>query len=92
MSVSSLAELKVTFHNKIIPLLQEYFFGDLAKMGLVIGKGFFKDVEKQDENIFADFYDNGVAEFADREIYNVKNIAKMADPEFNTAINLLLKK
>lgn len=35
-----LDELKTIFLNKIIPLLQEYFYGNWGKIGLVLGKDF----------------------------------------------------
>jgi 5-methylcytosine-specific restriction protein B len=39
-------ELRVIFQNKILPLLQEYFYGDWGKIMLVIGKEFvFKKTE-----------------------------------------------
>ena len=47
-----LAELKVIFKNKILPLLQEYFYGDWGKIILVVGKNFV-DV-KEDEVTFLD--------------------------------------
>jgi 5-methylcytosine-specific restriction protein B len=34
--------LKSIFQNEIIPLLQEYFYGDYEKIGLVLGDGFVK--------------------------------------------------
>ena len=36
------------FENEIIPLLEEYFFGDYGKIGLVLGDSFVKkdDTEK----------------------------------------------
>ena len=37
-------ELKSVFTDKIIPLLQEYFYGDYEKIQLVVGKGFVEDV------------------------------------------------
>src|SRR5690606_20783560 len=37
LSVESLKGLKSAFQNKIVPLLQEYFFGDYGKIGLVLG-------------------------------------------------------
>src|SRR5690606_3952020 len=34
------AALKETFENKIIPLLQEYFYHDYEKIALILGEGF----------------------------------------------------
>jgi hypothetical protein len=92
MSIESMDELKTTFQNKVIPLLQEYFFGDFGKIGLVLGKGFFEPTTKVDDNIFADFADYDALEFAEKTIYKIKDIGKMSDVDFNTAINNLLKK
>ena len=38
-------ELKLVFKNKIVPLLQEYFYGDYKKIGLVLGDSFVKKEE-----------------------------------------------
>ncbi len=91
MSVSNFEELKLVFHNRIIPLLQEYFFGDFGKIGLVLGKGFIESVKNEQENIFADFDDYDASEFAERTIYNIKNVTKLSDDELLKAISLLLK-
>ena len=40
IEVSSDEELCEVFHNNIIPLIQEYFYGDIEKIRLVIGDGF----------------------------------------------------
>lgn len=92
MSVSKLSELKEAFQNKIIPLLQEYFFGDYGKIGLVVGKGFFETVETVQEIFFAEFNDYDSSEFAERTIYKIRDIAIMTEDDFKIALNDLLKK
>jgi len=91
ISVANFTDLKSVFQNKIVPLLQEYFFGDYGKVGLVIGKGFFEPVENH-ENIFADFDDYDISSFAERNIYRIKDIGKMDERVFVNALNTLLNK
>jgi 5-methylcytosine-specific restriction protein B len=58
MGINDEEGLKNTFKDKIIPLLQEYFYGDYGKIGLVLGKGFVKVDENKNtkaDSIFADF-------------------------------------
>jgi 5-methylcytosine-specific restriction protein B len=92
MSVKNYTDLKSAFKNKIIPLLQEYFFGDYGKIGLVIGKEFFETIEKDDENLFADFEDYDASSFAERTIYKIKDIDNMSKDSFYKAINSLIKR
>jgi 5-methylcytosine-specific restriction endonuclease McrBC GTP-binding regulatory subunit McrB len=49
----SIDDLKHTFKNKIIPLLQEYFYGNYEKMALVIGNSFFH-IQDQKSVVFAE--------------------------------------
>lgn len=91
MEVNSMEELKLAFNNKIIPLLQEYFFGDYGKIGLVLGKGFFEDVNTSKTNIFSDFYEYDSSEYSERTVYQLKNVINMSDEEFKEAINQLMK-
>lgn len=42
MGVENEDDLKDVFYDKIIPLLQEYFYGDYEKIQLVLGEGFVK--------------------------------------------------
>lgn len=70
-------ELRSIFQNKIIPLLQEYFFGDLGKIELVIGERFFDDPP---EISFAknSYQDQDI--LAERNVYKFKNVK---DPQFD---------
>ncbi|GGH59284.1 hypothetical protein HNQ91_000598 [Filimonas zeae] len=40
IDISTEDDLKAVFKNKIIPLLQEYFYNDYGKIGLVLGNAF----------------------------------------------------
>lgn len=42
VATDPLKELQHVFANKVIPLLQEYFYGDPGKIGMVLGEGFVK--------------------------------------------------
>lgn len=65
-------KLADSFNNKIVPLLQEYFYGDYGKIGLVLGKGFVETI-KNDKITFADFgYEN--SEDFKIPSYNLKTI------------------
>lgn len=53
MNVKDMDGLRFTFKNKIIPLLQEYFYGDYQKMEMVIGSLFFNSEKKNKKVEFA---------------------------------------
>jgi len=90
MSVENIDDLKNVFQNNIIPLLQEYFFGDYGKIGLVLGKGFFEDFETDENDLFADFGEYDASDFATRKIYRLKNCSDMKKDAFLEALNLML--
>ncbi len=76
MHITNLAELKTAFKDKVIPLLEEYFFGDFGKIGLVLGNSFVERVDHADFD-FADFagynHDGGIAQdLAERPVYRIK--------------------
>lgn len=65
-----LPKIQDAFYKSIIPLLQEYFFGDYGKIGLVLGKGFVVKNEWQN-NTFADFDHESSSQFDEREVYSI---------------------
>lgn len=93
MSVTDLPSLQEAFHNKINPLLQEYFFGDFGKIGLVLGEGFFENNGTQTgENLFASFDDYESNDLAERPVYKILNVSEMTSQDFITAIKKLINK
>lgn len=93
LSVEGEKGLKSAFQNKIVPLLQEYFFGDYGKIGLVIGSKFFDIKDNQvDEDFFAPFEDYDSSPLVERKVYHLKNIQNMSDELFIEALNDLQRK
>jgi 5-methylcytosine-specific restriction endonuclease McrBC GTP-binding regulatory subunit McrB len=78
--------LKEVFHRNILPLLQEYFFGDYAKIGLVLGSGFVGVEEAQEGDVFADFPYEASADLATQTQYTLKDVSKMSMPDFREAV------
>ncbi|MEX2568112.1 MAG: AAA family ATPase [Cyclobacteriaceae bacterium] len=93
LTIDSMNALKAAFQNKIIPLLQEYFFGDYGKIGLVIGSGFF-DIKDNyvEEEFFALFEDYDSSPLVERKVYHLKNVKEMSDEAFLHALNALERK
>lgn len=79
-----------SFYRNIIPLLQEYFFGDYGKIGLVLGKGF---VRVKDETVkFAHFNYEGF-DFDPKETYEIIDYRKANDQQgFLKAISMLMNR
>lgn len=58
LGLENAEELMEVFNQNIIPLLQEYFYGDYARIGLVLGKGFVKKETLGEKDISTFEYDD----------------------------------
>jgi 5-methylcytosine-specific restriction protein B len=70
MQVYSLENLQHVFQTQLLPLLLEYFYGDLGKLGLVLGRDFLTTKAVHYER-FADFDYEGLDRSWDRPLYEL---------------------
>ncbi|SDG01860.1 McrB family protein [Chitinophaga filiformis] len=102
MQVNSIEKLTEAFQNKIIPLLQEYFYGDYGKIGLVLGEGFVRAKHTGGNTVFARFnnYDSSVLEgkiiyeivdYTQPVNYTLEIDGQPVSMNFEKAIELLFK-
>ncbi|MDR2221825.1 MAG: AAA family ATPase [Flavobacteriaceae bacterium] len=82
LGVDSIATLMARFKNNIIPLLQEYFYGDYGKIGLVLGKGFVTKAEGMKVSFASFDYDSEM--YRGKTTYTLKPIED--EGEFRKAI------
>lgn len=76
-AVDPLTKLKQVFHKNIIPLLQEYFYGDYSKIGMVLGAPFIR-LKKDEKNkpmsfaaSFKDIDQDVLQDYKDRRVYEL---------------------
>jgi 5-methylcytosine-specific restriction endonuclease McrBC GTP-binding regulatory subunit McrB len=82
INIKSMDDLRMVFRSKIIPLLQEYFFGDHGRIGLVIGEVFIKNQQPdQPVNLLpVSGYDTG--DLNSVKIYQVQDIMQWKEDDF----------
>jgi 5-methylcytosine-specific restriction protein B len=80
-NVDSLESLKQVFNDKIIPLLQEFFYNDYEKLGLLLGDKFVEVDFVADTNMFATFAEGAGM----RNQYTNKKVYKITVPDKWTA-------
>lgn len=66
------AGLVDVFCDNLMPLLQEYFYNDYPKIGLVLGKGFVHALDNEKKEVqFADYDAEGSDDYMERELYRL---------------------
>jgi len=75
MAVNSYQGLEDAFRDKVIPLLEEYFYGDFGKIGLILGESFVTALnDKGGEFDFAKFKDYDaelVSDLKSKKVYKI---------------------
>ena len=80
IGIQNLEDLKQTFKDKIIPLLEEYFYGDFGKIGLVLG-GSFIYLEENTAKFPKNFtYENDFLE--DKKVYRFTSFENWNEQTF----------
>lgn len=80
------------FCDNIMPLLQEYFYNDYPKIGLVLGKGFVKVLDNDSNKVkFADFDAEGADDYMEKELYRLVSKEELSqDGNFSRALETLM--
>ncbi|WP_444626357.1 AAA family ATPase [Flavobacterium columnare] len=86
INTNSFDELKLVFKDCIIPLLEEYFFGDFGKIGLVIGGEFIrhKNTKPKFPSNFKYGEDNDISSFTDKIVYEFTSFANWTAKTFTS--------
>ena len=89
LKVKCLKDLSDIFANNIIPLLEEYFYGDYGKIGLILGGGFVTSETISGENILAQNFsynteildEKEVFKFTPQDSWNLKTFTSIYNAE-----------
>lgn len=82
MNVQNFQELKLAFYGKIVPILNDIFDGNNAKLGLVLGKGFFHKIEFDKSNILANFDEDVNIKYGKQKRYLLKGFNEVNEMDF----------
>jgi len=74
LDVANAKDLEIAFKDKVIPLLEEYFFGDFGKIGLVLGNSFIRKEEISDFDFasFTDYDAQTEQDLRQRSVYKIQ--------------------
>jgi len=76
LDITNDEQLKQVFTDKVIPLLEEYFFGDLARIGMVLGESFIKESEQSNTynlKYFQGMGDGILEDLSEKKVYRITN-------------------
>ena len=71
--------MRKIFATRILPLLEEYFYGDPGKIGMVLGERF---VTRKDETITWAAGDWGMDDFEERRVYALQDPMTLKGEDF----------
>jgi 5-methylcytosine-specific restriction enzyme B len=81
MMIENIEDLIHVFKESVIPLLQEYFFGDYKKIQLILGTGFITSNTSE-----VKFAIDDEDEFDDKVIYSIRQEAFNNEANFISAL------
>lgn len=77
----SFERLQAIFRDSILPLLQEYFYGDWGRIGLVLGRDFVRLHDHRDVT-FADFPHEDAEALSERSTYELADLDQLSSEAF----------
>ncbi len=75
MNIGNVEDLQEVFQTQIIPLLLEYFYGDCAKVGLILGADFVA-AKRVDLDLLANFDYDGKQHYSDQMVFEIKDFPR----------------
>lgn len=86
MGVESIEDLRKVFKNKIIPLLQEYFYDDYAKIIAVLNNN--RMIKEKNKSQFSDLFDGKFSELdSEKVVYEIIKSSKWRAWQFEKIYN-----
>ena len=82
IGIQNIVDLQRTFKDKIIQLLEEYFYGDFGKIGLVLGGAFIEPVENK--TTFPKNFEYEKNFLEDKKIYHITPSKDWDDEAFRS--------
>ncbi len=83
LGISTVSELKNVLQTKIVPLLQEYFLGNLEKVGLVLGEAFVRR-KRIIGSAFARFDSDMADDYAEKAVFELVKIESLSEADIQS--------